>query len=92
MITFKTERLAGKSVRIWRFNQRDGSSRSLDEFPTARRMEFSAPTRATTENWILMLADAARNYPAPGVAMEQNATENVHDFRNQHADEWQLPN
>ena len=50
---------------------RDGSAKSLGEFPKPNRMEFSAPTSSATEDWILVLDDAARNYPAPGIAIEQ---------------------
>jgi len=70
-ITFKTERLTGKTIRGWWFNPRDGSAKSLGESPKQNRMEFSAPTSSATEDWILVLDDAARNYPAPGIAIEQ---------------------
>jgi hypothetical protein len=70
-ITLKTERLTGKTIRGWWFNPRDGSVQSLGELEKQKRMEFSPPTKSTTEDWILVLDDAAKNYPPPGVAIEQ---------------------
>lgn len=70
-ITFKTERLTGKTIRGWWFNPRDGSVQSLGEFPKQKRMEFSPPTKSTTDDWVLVLDDAARAYPAPGTATAQ---------------------
>jgi hypothetical protein len=70
-ITFKTERMAARRLRGWWFNPRDGSVQPLGEFANQRRMEFSTPTQSTTEDWILVLDDASKNYPAPGVGIEQ---------------------
>ncbi len=70
-VTLKTERLAGKIIRGWWFNPRDGSAQSLGEFPKEPRAAFTPPTKSTTEDWILVLDDAAKNYPAPGIAIEQ---------------------
>jgi hypothetical protein len=70
-ITLKTERLTGKIIRGWWFNPRDGSVQSLGEFPKQRRAEFSPPTKSTTDDWILVLDDAARDYPPPGSAFTQ---------------------
>jgi hypothetical protein len=67
----KTEGMAGKMIRGWWFNPRDGLARTPGEFPQQKRVEFSPPTKSTTDDWILVLDDAARNYPAPGVANEQ---------------------
>jgi hypothetical protein len=70
-ITFKTDRLAGKTVRGWWFNPRDGAAQPLGEFKKQARMEFSPPTKSTTEDWVLVLDDATKNYPPPGVAIRQ---------------------
>lgn len=70
-LTLKTERLAGKTIRGWWFNPRDGSVQRLGEFAKAPRQDFSPPTRSASDDWILVLDDAARNYPAPGTQMDQ---------------------
>ena len=70
-ITFKTERLSGKTIRGWWLNPRDGSVKSIGEFPKEKRMEFHPPTRSNTDDWVLVLDDASKNYPAPGKVIEQ---------------------
>jgi hypothetical protein len=70
-ITFKTERIAAKTLRGWWLNPRDGSVQELGEFPNQKRMEFASPTRNTTDDWVLILDDASKNYPKPGVPMPQ---------------------
>lgn len=70
-ITFKTERIAGKTLRGWWFNPRDGSVQPRGEFANQRQLEFTPPTKSQTEDWVLVLDDASKNYPAPGVSMKQ---------------------
>lgn len=70
-VTLKTERLTGKTICGWWFNPRDGSVQSLGEFEKAKRKEFSPPTNSATEDWILVLDDASKHYPQPGVAILQ---------------------
>ena len=70
-ITFKTERIAAKAIRGWWFNPRDGTVQSLGELAKQPRMEFSPPTMSKTDDWVLVLDDASKNYPAPGVAIKQ---------------------
>ncbi len=50
---------------------RDDLAQTLGEFPKQQRMDFSAPTKSATKDCILELDDAAKQYPAPGVAVEQ---------------------
>jgi len=70
-VTLKTDRLAGSRIRGWWFNPRDGSASSIGDFEKKERMEFSPPTKSTTEDWVLVLDDAAKKYPAPGIAITQ---------------------
>jgi len=70
-ITLKTERLAGDRIRGWWFNPRDGSAQTLGEFDKPLRREFAPPTRSAAEDWVLVLDDAARNYPPPGTPIAQ---------------------
>ncbi len=70
-ITLKTERILGKTLRGWWFNPRDGSVRPLGEFEKPSRMEFAPPTNSEAEDWVLVLDDAAKNYPQPGTPIKQ---------------------
>ena len=73
-VTLKTERLTGKTIRGWWFDPRDGSVQSLGEFPKLKRVEFSPPFKSTTNDWVLVLDDAAKNYPPPGGIFTQPRT------------------
>ena len=70
-VTLRTECISGKRIRAWWFNPRDGSAQGIGEFPRQSRGEFSPPTGSETEDWVLVLDDAARNYPPPGGVLEQ---------------------
>ena len=70
-ITLRTERLAGKTIRGWWFNPRDGGVINIGEFAKPARMEFTSPGKSEAEDWILVLDEAAKNYPPPGVAIKQ---------------------
>lgn len=70
-ITLKTERLAGHTIRAWWFNPRDGSVQKTGGRKKEVRMEFTPPTKSETEDWVLVLDDAERNYPPPGGVFTQ---------------------
>jgi hypothetical protein len=70
-IVLKTERLAGNTLRGWWFNPRDATVQRIGEIENQKRMEFSPPTRSKTDDWVLVLDVAAKNYPPPGTALPQ---------------------
>jgi hypothetical protein len=71
-IELKTERLSGNKIRAWWFNPRDGAVQNLGELEKRARMEFEPPATSATEDWVLVLDDAAKKYPPPGVPIEQS--------------------
>ena len=62
----RLEAIKGKSVKAWWFNPRDGSAQEAGTFPATGEREFVPPDRGETLAWVLVLDDAAKNYPAPG--------------------------
>jgi hypothetical protein len=48
----------------WWFDPRNGEAQPAGEFPTNGSQEFAPPTDG---DWVLVLDDAERGYPAPGV-------------------------
>jgi len=70
-VVLKTERLAGNTLRGWWFNPRDATVQRIGEIENQKRMEFSPPTRSKTDDWVLVLDVAAKNYPPPGTALPQ---------------------
>ncbi len=59
----------GSRVKAWWYNPRDGSAQSAGEFPAKGSQRFAPPgTPAPGNDWVLVLDDAAKNFPAPGAA------------------------
>ena len=57
--------LSGEAVRAWWFNPRDGATTLIGEVPKTADAVFGPPYDARGRDWILVLDDAARNYPSP---------------------------
>lgn len=53
-------------VKAWWFNPRTGKAFEIGEFPSLGDREFTAPDPGEDLDWILVLDDASKGYPAPG--------------------------
>lgn len=58
--------IRGGKVRAWWFNPRDGTARAAGTFPNTGQRVFTPPDPGEHLDWVLVLDDAARNYPPPG--------------------------
>jgi hypothetical protein len=71
--------LSGRSYRAWWFDPRNGAATLIGEFPRTEAgdresdvhrgdisREFTPPSSGPGNDWVLVLDDAARNFPAPG--------------------------
>jgi hypothetical protein len=58
--------IKGPNVRAWWFNPRDGQSTAIGEFSNMGEKKFMPPNPGEMLDWVLVLDDAAKNYPAPG--------------------------
>ena len=67
--TLRLEALTGATVRAWWFNPRDGTAIPAGEFRRTATREFAAPNRDDDLDWILVVDDASKQYPAPGTAL-----------------------
>jgi hypothetical protein len=61
-----TSKLTGEVIRAWWFNPRDGTAALIGDLKRQERMLFGTPTPGEALDWVLVLDDASRNYPAPG--------------------------
>lgn len=64
-------KISGGKVRAWWYNPRNGEATPLGEFPNTGEREFTSPTKGEDLDWVLVLDDAAKNFPAPGSAAHQ---------------------
>jgi hypothetical protein len=60
--------LTGPKVRAWWFNPREGTATALGEFDKKAEAEFRPPYDRKGRDWILVIDDASKNFPAPGTA------------------------
>lgn len=64
--TVRTLVLTAGQIRGWWFNPRDGRSIRLGVFDNTGNKEFVPTSVGRGSDWLLILDDASKNYPAPG--------------------------
>jgi len=74
-VTIQTEKIAAKALRGWWFNPRNGEVTALGTVPNTLKATFEPPTRGKDEDWVLVLDDAGKSYPAPGTPMPSVSTQ-----------------
>jgi hypothetical protein len=62
------EKLSGNRIKAYWYDPRLGTATFIGEFPKTASREFTPPSSGRGNDWVLVLDDAARNFPAPGVA------------------------
>ena len=60
-------KVSGTSVKAWWYNPRTGAATLINTYANSGILAFDPPgTQARGNDWVLVLDDASRNYPAPG--------------------------
>ncbi len=62
----RMDKVAGAKVKAWWYNPRIGEATAIGEFTNQGEREFVSPDRGEHLDWVLVLDDAARNFPPPG--------------------------
>jgi hypothetical protein len=62
----RMEVIKGKEVNAWWYNPRNGSANRIGIFTNSGNKEFISPEPGESTDWILVLDDASKKYPAPG--------------------------
>jgi len=65
-VTINTGNLSGEKITAWWYDPRTGGAKQFDAFAKTATREFTTPSSDIGNDWVLVLDDAARNYPAPG--------------------------
>ena len=63
----RMEKVSGSKVKAWWFNPRDGKASPIGEFANSGEREFISPTPGEDIDWVLVLDDAAKFFPPPGI-------------------------
>lgn len=64
--TLDLDKLAGNEVRASWFDPRNGEVTVIGTSTRKGKRAFTPPSSGTGKDWVLILDDAARNYPLPG--------------------------
>lgn len=62
----RTEALKAKDLTAWWFNPRDGQANRIGTFRKEAIHTFTPPNPGEMLDWVLVLDDAAKQYPPPG--------------------------
>jgi hypothetical protein len=60
--------IAGPKVIAWWYDPRSGEAKRIGTFSNEGEREFISPSPGEMLDWVLVMDDAAKNYPAPGSA------------------------
>jgi hypothetical protein len=63
----RLDKITGPTVKAWWFNPRDGKATAIGTFPNQGERGFTPPDYGEMIDWVLVLDDAAKGYPPPGV-------------------------
>ncbi|MGZ8900994.1 MAG: glycoside hydrolase family 140 protein, partial [Limisphaerales bacterium] len=58
--------IKGGKVKAWWFNPRTGKAEAIGQFENKGTREFNPPNPGEMLDWVLVLDDAQKDYPAPG--------------------------
>jgi len=64
--TIRAGAVTGRRIVAWWFNPRDGRATRIGELENAGERTFTPPDAGEAIDWVLVLDDASRGYPAPG--------------------------
>ena len=66
-VTINTGKLSGEKIVAWWYDPRTGEAKQFDNFSKTATREFTVPTSGTNDDWVLVLDDASKKFPAaPG--------------------------
>jgi hypothetical protein len=58
--------ITGARVKAWWFDPRTGGATAIGTFPNTGERAFTPPAAGEVLDWVLVLDDDAKRYPAPG--------------------------
>jgi hypothetical protein len=65
-LSIHMDKLSGKEGKAHWYDTRKGTWTSIGRYPNTGAREFAPPSRGEKSDWLLVLEDAAKNYPTEG--------------------------
>ncbi|MDX2024635.1 MAG: glycoside hydrolase family 140 protein [Deltaproteobacteria bacterium] len=72
-INVKLGKISGEKVKAWWFNPRTGGAIEIGTFENKGSHGWDCPSKGYASDWVLVLDDASKNYPAPGTTVRAEA-------------------
>lgn len=69
--TINMNKIAGGTATAYWYNPRTGSSSLIGSFANTGTRQFTPPSSGAGNDWVLVVDDAARGFPAPGTPTTQ---------------------
>jgi len=66
----RMEKISGPQAKAWWFNPRNGHAVAIGTFETRGEREFTPPDPGEMLDWVLVLDDAAKGFPPPGLPLQ----------------------
>ena len=67
--TVRMGRIRGTTVKAQWYDPRDGTCTAVGVFPNSGAQRFTPPTSGAEMDWVLVLDDAAKDFPVPGTSI-----------------------
>ena len=77
----RTDCIRGNTIRAWWFDPRTGKASLIGEISNTKQHEFTPPDVGEALDWILVLDDAAMEFPPPGAVNRVRAQRQQASFR-----------
>jgi len=65
-VTVALDKLSGDRLKVWWYDPRTGAAESAGDCERHGDREFTPPATGDDQDWVLVLDDVAKGYPAPG--------------------------
>lgn len=69
--TLRPGKISGEHLKGWWYNPRSGSAEAIGDFDNSQTREFTPPSEGFGSDWVLVLDDASKSFPAPGTPLRQ---------------------
>jgi hypothetical protein len=70
--TVRLDKISGPKVKAWWFNPRNGTTSVIGTFDKQGERTFTPPDDGEMLDWVLVLDDASKNFPAPGMPVRSS--------------------
>jgi hypothetical protein len=65
-VTVGLDKLAGEKIKAWWYDPRHGTAQEIGVFEKKGSIEFKPPIQGRGNDWVIVLDDAAKQFPPPG--------------------------